>query len=285
MIMSMRSKSPEIKSSQIYLEAAGLIYPITINWKVNGIHERNIILLKKPVKYFLNSIKMTSKFGGLKIQKKTAKRQTKSIFTDDLEQSDNEDSDSEQVGTLLKRPLRKLPISENTDDYNNDVNSVIRAQNRRNQQQAAALQAQDPSVYAYDDVYDDMKAADQAVRHERAKDKKGESKYMNLLQSSVKKREQDRLLAHDSISKRTRDEEGDEFAGALVFESKAFKKQKAELELAQKEEERKEEQEREKDAKTGGGALRGLYNQMLQQSEQRHAAQTRATERKIDKKI
>ncbi|KAK9493538.1 coiled-coil domain-containing protein 55-domain containing protein [Lipomyces doorenjongii] len=232
----------------------------------------------------------TPKFGGLKIQKKTHQVQSTSISSnarqeqkrsifgyDPLEDDDDEGIDSSDVKPPEPDRRLKLPSRNSTTEYaRNRVNTDIVAQSMRNTQVAETYGTEDASIYAYDEIYDNMKAAEKSVRAELTgdgeKNKERQSKYIENLQESLKVRTQDRMMARDRLNKREREEEGDEFAGAQVFESAAYKKQKAEIERMKKEEEEKEEKEK-KDKRRG---LSTIYHKVLSQSEGAHEVQVRA---------
>ncbi|KAK9377787.1 coiled-coil domain-containing protein 55-domain containing protein [Lipomyces chichibuensis] len=232
----------------------------------------------------------TPKFGGLKIQKKTpqgqstgisstaSQEQKRSIFGyDPLEDDDDEDVDSGDVKPLEPNRRLKLPSRNKTTEYTrNRVNTDIVAQSMRNAQVAETYGAEDASIYAYDEIYDTMKAAEKSVRAELTgdgeKNRNRQSKYYDNLQESLKVRTQDRMMAKDRLNKREREEEGDEFAGTQVFESAAYKKQKAEIERMKKEEEEREEKEK-KNKRRG---LSTIYHKVLSQSEGAHEVQVRA---------
>ncbi|KAK9240135.1 coiled-coil domain-containing protein 55-domain containing protein [Lipomyces kononenkoae] len=232
----------------------------------------------------------TPKFGGLKILKKTSSgrptattetkqsEQKQSIFGyDPLEDVDDEDVDSGNIKP--PEPVRRLKLpsrNQGGENARNRINTDIVAQSMRNAQVAETYEADDASIYAYDEVYDTMKAAERSVRAELTgdgeKNKERQSKYMESLQDSLKVRTQDRMMARDRLNKREREEEGDAFAEAPVFESAAYKKQKAEIEQMKKEEEAMEEMEK-KDKRRG---LSTIYHKVLSQTESAHEIQVRA---------
>ncbi|KAK9370147.1 coiled-coil domain-containing protein 55-domain containing protein [Lipomyces kononenkoae] len=231
----------------------------------------------------------TPKFGGLKILKKKSSGQPttttggkrseekRSIFGYDPLEDDDDEVDSSDIkqpepDRRLKLPSRNY-VGENA---RNRINTDIVAQSMRNAQVAEKYETEDASIYAYDEVYDTMKAAEKSVRAELTGDgeqnRERQSKYMESLQESLKVRTQDRMMARDRLNKREREDEGDEFAEAPVFESAAYKKQKAEIEQMKKEEEAKEEKEK-RDKRKG---LSTIYHKVLSQSESAHEIQVKA---------
>ncbi|KAK9478581.1 coiled-coil domain-containing protein 55-domain containing protein [Lipomyces japonicus] len=235
--------------------------------------------------------KKGEKFGGLKIQKKPEKGLSnanagKSIFGDDPLEHD--DDDDEQEDNKLKRAeefkdQKKLRAPNRTLVTNLDrsslqarlaVNADLVAQSIRNSEITANYETQDTSLYAYDEVYDTMKAAERTVRAELQKDADGKSKYQKSLQESLKRRNEDRMIARDVLNKRDREDEGDEFADKEVFVTSAYKKQKAEVEQLKAKQKAKEEEEKKKDKKRQG--LSTIYHKVLSQAEDTHQAAVRA---------
>ncbi|KAK9382330.1 coiled-coil domain-containing protein 55-domain containing protein [Kockiozyma suomiensis] len=233
------------------------------------------------------------KFGGLKIQAKkksglktssasassSAKSSKRSIFDDDdedgLEHASSEDDNYNDAATTETRQFTSRSSLQTTNNARSAISAEIAAHSTHNSQIAASNEQElDPSIYAYDDVYDTMKSAERSARERlvEGNEKERKSKYISTLQDSLKMRTQDRLLARDKLNKREREEEGDEFSAAPVFESAAFKRQKAELEKVRMEEEELEEKERRR--KKGG--LVGVYQKILKESEGSHEAQVRA---------
>ncbi|KAK7204295.1 coiled-coil domain-containing protein 55-domain containing protein [Myxozyma melibiosi] len=234
-------------------------------------------------------------FGGLKIQagkknklsssKAAPTEQRRSIFGDDdlLENASDEDLDDEKQTTKDSARKFQPPSRGSSNSSRAAVNTELIAHAMHNQQLTKSVEEEvDPSIYAYDDVYDTMKSAERSARAQLVGDGESQkkdgrkSKYIDTLQESLKMRTQDRLLARDKLNKREREEEGDEFAAAPVFESAAFKRQKAELEKTRAEEEEKERKEKERKSRGGGAGLVGVYQKILKQSEGSHEAQVRA---------
>ena len=107
----------------------------------------------------------------------------------------------------------------------------------------AAAEAEDPSIFAYDEVYDSMKAGAAAADAARkaAKESEGDKpKYVNQLLAAAELRKKDRIRAEDKLIEREREKEGDEFKDKDAFVTSAYKEQQAELRRAEEEEKRKE---------------------------------------------
>ncbi|KAK9454705.1 coiled-coil domain-containing protein 55-domain containing protein [Dipodascopsis uninucleata] len=240
---------------------------------------------------------MGIKFGGLKLQKKpessrTSKPAAKSVFGDDPLEDEYEDeneidevkSEDEDILKTAKKWKLKLPDRVATRMKDEDdlaeklnarqrVNTELVAQSIRNSELSATQELQDPSVYAYDEVYDTMKSAERDARTKFTKNEdKTKSKYIESLHKSTEARQRDRLLARDTLNKRERESEGDEFADKEVFVTSAYKKQKAEVEKLKAEEEAKEEAEKKSKRK----GLTSIYHKVLSQAENTHDAAVRA---------
>ena len=95
----------------------------------------------------------------------------------------------------------------------------------------------DASVFAYDEVYDGMKAAETAAVEARKSVKEADKpKYVSGLLQAAELRKKDRIRAEDKLIEREREQEGDEFAGKDKFVTQAYKEQQAELRKAEEEE-------------------------------------------------
>lgn len=95
----------------------------------------------------------------------------------------------------------------------------------------------DASVFAYDEVYDGMKAAETAAVEARKSVKEADKpKYVSGLLQAAELRKKDRIRAEDKLIEREREQEGDEFAGKDRFVTQAYKEQQAELRKAEEEE-------------------------------------------------
>ncbi|XP_050411385.1 nuclear speckle splicing regulatory protein 1 [Patella vulgata] len=99
--------------------------------------------------------------------------------------------------------------------------------------------SEDPSVYEYDSLYDDMQAEKnkKTANPEKKQDKK--AKYITglLKAAEVRKREQERRV--ERKVQKEREEEGEEFAGKEEFVTSAYKKKMEEIQ-AEEEKERRE---------------------------------------------
>ncbi|GAA5971140.1 hypothetical protein JCM8115_003072 [Rhodotorula mucilaginosa] len=152
------------------------------------------------------------------------------------------------------------------------VSTATLSKAKRAQQQAEV--ELDKSVYEYDEVYDNMKAAQQSVQEARKQESTDRKpKYINRLLETAELRKQDRLRAEDKMIAREREREGDEFADKDQFVTPAYLAQQEELRKIEEEEKKREEAER---AKKGAGMTSFLKN-YLDSTEAVHAAAVAAT--------
>ncbi|GAA6043601.1 hypothetical protein JCM8097_008281 [Rhodosporidiobolus ruineniae] len=151
--------------------------------------------------------------------------------------------------------------------------SLTKAQKAKQKQELEL----DSSVFEYDEVYDNMKAAEKAAtdkRKDESSDRK--PKYINRLLETAELRKQDRLRAEDKMIQREREREGDEFAEKDQFVTPAYLKQQEELRKAEEEEKKREEAEA---GKKGAGMTSFLKNYLDATSES-HAAAVAASQSK-----
>ncbi|GAA5988184.1 hypothetical protein JCM10908_002100 [Rhodotorula pacifica] len=152
------------------------------------------------------------------------------------------------------------------------VSTATLSKAKKAQQQAEV--ELDKSVYEYDEVYDNMKAAEKSVQEARKQESADRKpKYINRLLETAELRKQDRLRAEDKMIAREREREGDEFADKDQFVTPAYLAQQEELRKIEEEEKKREEAER---AKKGAGMTSFLKN-YLDSTEAVHAAAVAAT--------
>ncbi|GAA6003041.1 hypothetical protein JCM10207_001959 [Rhodosporidiobolus poonsookiae] len=134
----------------------------------------------------------------------------------------------------------------------------------------------DSSVYEYDEVWDNMKAAEKMAVEERKKESSDRKpKYINRLMETAEIRKQDRLRAEDKMIQREREREGDEFADKDAFVTPAYLAQQEELRKAEEEEKKREAAEA---GKNGGMAT--FLKDMLDSSSKTHEAAVAAAQSK-----
>ncbi|KAI9595222.1 coiled-coil domain-containing protein 55-domain containing protein [Syncephalis fuscata] len=132
---------------------------------------------------------------------------------------------------------------------------------------------EDASIYAYDEIYDDMKAAEnqQRTKH-KSNDKERKPRYMTDLMRSAEVRKKDLMRAEERKIQREREAEGSAFADKEKFVTSAYKKQQEEMRKYEEEVRRREEAERIQ----GQGDITGFYRTMLD-----HTAETRSAALKV----
>ncbi|EMR09037.1 hypothetical protein PNEG_02809 [Pneumocystis murina B123] len=124
----------------------------------------------------------------------------------------------------------------------------------------------DSSIYAYDEIYDEMKEAQKKRRTETDEDKEQRKpKYMDKFFELASVRERDRLRAQEKMLQIERQAEGDMYKDKEKFVTEAYKKQQEELSRLEEEENRKEALMRKKSK-----GIESFYLNMLNQEEEYH---------------
>lgn len=127
---------------------------------------------------------------------------------------------------------------------------------------AAALE-EDPTVFQYDEVYDDLEQKKEEEK-EGKKDVDRKPKYMDALLKSAKEREQEFDRRQERIAQKEREAEGDMFADKEKFVTSAFRKKMEEIAEQEKEQARIEAMESALDVTKQdgmGGFYRHIYRQ------------------------
>ncbi|RGB34852.1 coiled-coil domain-containing protein 55-domain containing protein [Rhizophagus diaphanus] len=131
------------------------------------------------------------------------------------------------------------------------------------QEQHKAALEEDPTVFSYDEVYDDMKNAEkktiQALQGINSASS-NKPRYVNDLLRASEIRKRDYTLAQERKIQKEREAEGDEFENKEKFVTQAYKVQQEELKKAEEEEKR-----REKDA-NGSTDTTKFYRNLLDQA-------------------
>lgn len=91
----------------------------------------------------------------------------------------------------------------------------------------------DPSVYEYDEVYDDMTRQKEEAVEKKKKDKT--PKYIESLLKTAKQRELENELRKEREAQREREMEGDMYADKEAFVTSGFKKKMEEIRKMQEE--------------------------------------------------
>lgn len=105
----------------------------------------------------------------------------------------------------------------------------------------------DPSIYYYDEVYDEMKDGEQKASNEKASSSRSTNKrpkYTHGLMESALERKSDKELRRFKKYARDREEAKDELSNEEVFVTSAYKKKLREIEKLEKERHMKLEREK-----------------------------------------
>ncbi|CAG8752291.1 7836_t:CDS:2 [Cetraspora pellucida] len=207
---------------------------------------------KKPLKYGLNIVS----------SKKTPTKRI-SIFT---EEDINNEEDS------------NINTSSNKNKYTKTVNQQLLSSNSINQsvqeKYKAALE-EDPTVFAYDEVYDDMKSVERKRKEELKEKNDGSAKkpkYVEDILKAAEVRQRDYIRAQERKIQKEREAEGDEFDDKETFVTSAYKAQQEELRKAEE-----EEKLREKNDGVGGKNMASFYRNLLDQTSSVKAAAIEAS--------
>ncbi|KAJ3090945.1 hypothetical protein HK102_002151 [Quaeritorhiza haematococci] len=185
------------------------------------------------------------------------------------------------------KPQARNPFGADSDDDDDNGSSSIQAQSGSHQskvnkelrsiqsaasrsaeiEQAKALE-EDPTVFDYDGVYDDMKKAEKerkkAISDEASAGKEGgarkQPKYIQNILRAAELRKVERERAEQRKIQRERAEEGDEFEDKEKFVTAAFKARQEELRKLEEEEKRREEMENDV---TKRANMTGFYRNLL----------------------
>lgn len=233
---------------------------------------------------------------GLNIAKKApssgsrvqpAKRKT--IFDDDSGPEDGPDDEDipESIDTI--GGLSFPPNSQSSRAKNGTLNQKSTKTNKvphifqngdlssrhSSSKHAKSAQTLDPSIYDYDSVYDSLHS--KPSLSSAPEDQEKRPKYMSNLLAAAEVRKRDQLRAKEKMIAKEREAEGDEFADKEKFVTAAYKRQQEEMRRLEEEEALREKEAEERKRREGGG-LKGLYKNMLERGEQKHAAVVKAVE-------
>jgi len=212
---------------------------------------------------------------------------------------DDDDEDHSQPIASSSKPRSKLKpnprdLLEGGASAHINRNTVISRSEKRLQSEALAI---DSTAFQYDEVYDNLKAAERKVEDAKKAEKdKREPQYMASFIEAAKRRKMDALHAEEKLMQREREKEGGEFDDKEKFVTSAYKAQMEEVRRA-------EEEERVKEGKSGflhlnpklhrlmieqlrnskkGPGLTSFYKSMLEDSEAKHAAAVASTAGLVD---
>lgn len=135
--------------------------------------------------------------------------------------------------------LKGFDQGENEEDDEDEVEDMKMHMLKSKQQTVQAEQEYDASIYAYDDVYDEIHDT-QKEDPQKNKTQLTQSKHLDGLLEAKRKREEDRLAATEVKLKRQRANEGDLYDDKEKFVTPAYKRQQEALKK-EREKEAKEE--------------------------------------------
>ncbi|KAI4207497.1 MAG: hypothetical protein LQ346_000542 [Caloplaca aetnensis] len=150
--------------------------------------------------------------------------------------------------------------------------------NHTTSKHAQDAQSLDPSIYDYDAVYDSLHSKPKVYdRSAAAADEAKKPKYMENLLAAAETRKRDQLRAKEKMLAKERELEGEEFADKEKFVTAAYKRQQEEVRKAEADEALREREAAERQRREGGG-LKGMYKNMLERGEEKHASAVMAVE-------
>ena len=171
--------------------------------------------------------------GAAAIAKKTSK--PVSAFGNDNDDDDASSIQSAPVASTSSSSSSKLRGSDPTrPGVTGNASRLLKKLHNE-------AEAVDPSIFAYDEVYDSMKAGARSAEEVRKNSKEAEKpKYVSSLLKAAEVRKNDRIRAEDKLIEREREKEGDEFRDKDAFVTDAYKQQQEELRRAEEEERKRE---------------------------------------------
>jgi hypothetical protein len=146
---------------------------------------------------------------GLNLQKKKAPinptmRHSNAFGTAEAD-SDTDEEKEQEISTSKQA---KKQVNRQLSSYNTMTKKIA-------EEQAKALE-EDPNIFDYDAVYDDLKEVENKKR-EAVKPTSKKAKYITGLLEMAEIRKRDRVLAEEKKVAREREAEGDEFADKDVY--------------------------------------------------------------------
>jgi len=183
-----------------------------------------------------------------------------------------------QYGLILKKKDTKPALQKSKlsffDDDNSDEDTKaaiekdllkVSAKKKINKQTQLDVQRaleQDPTVYEYDELYDDMKAEKEDQKKEKKDPKNRKSKYMDGIMKTFQKRALLHARREERKAHKERAEEKDEFADKEQFITNAYREKLKEMKAAEEEEARMDKIEEIMDV-TKQKDMSGFYKHFL----------------------
>ncbi|XP_015431944.1 PREDICTED: nuclear speckle splicing regulatory protein 1-like [Dufourea novaeangliae] len=198
----------------------------------------------------MSSIKEEKQYGLIlpKKQQPVTPR-TSNIFADD------NDSDEEDGTDWVKKALKA-----------EEEKNKIKKQTRLNMQKALK---EDPTIYQYDEVYDDMERT--KTQSKEAKDENKKPKYIQNLLKAAERRKREQEHRIERMVQKEREEEGEMYADKESFVTSAYRAKLEEFKKLEEEESRMDRLEAIGDVKKQqdmSGFYRHLYEQTIKGPEE-----------------
>ncbi|KAL8705988.1 MAG: hypothetical protein Q9201_000932 [Fulgogasparrea decipioides] len=224
---------------------------------------------------------------------KPAPARRKTIFDDDSGPEDGPvDADEKAKSISLIGGLQNSIVSSHPPPKSNPSNLPSKpskpsqisqhgdlSSRRTTSKHTQIAQSLDPSIYDYDAVYDSLHAKPKSSSSDpsAAADEAKTPKYMQSLLAAAEIRKRDQLRAKEKMLVKERELEGDEFADKEKFVTAAYKRQQEEVRKAEAEEVLREREAAKRQKREGGG-LKGMYKNMLERDEEKHAMAVKSVE-------
>ncbi|KAJ2656617.1 hypothetical protein IWW48_004927 [Coemansia sp. RSA 1200] len=133
---------------------------------------------------------------------------------------------------------------------------------------AKQLEETDPSVYAYDEVYDSISEARSRISNSRKQKDDSKPKYMEKLLETAKRRQVQQEVVKERVLEKERQREGEKYVDKEMFVTSAYKELKDQRQQLVKEEEKQEEEaarvaSANSKSKQLFGASAGFYREFL----------------------
>ncbi|KAL8695033.1 MAG: hypothetical protein Q9218_000401 [Villophora microphyllina] len=218
----------------------------------------------------------------------------KTIFDDESGPEDGPDGVDENAESILSVDGNHNSVNSSHQSFNPE-NHILQSKSskptrilqygdlssrRTTSKHAETAQLLDPSIYDYDAVYDSLHCKSRSSSNDpsaKAVDGAKKPKYMSSLLAAAEVRKRDQLRAKEKMLAKERELEGDEFADKEKFVTAAYKRQQEDVRKAEAEEALREREAAERQRKEGGG-LKGMYKNMLERDDRKHAAAVESVE-------
>jgi len=193
--------------------------------------------------------------------------------------------------TLSTGLAKKPSIFGESDDSDSDSASIpqIYSSNKRKQAQAKISQAivEDPNIFQYDEVYDEMKSTSASNQKQNAKIVEKKSRYIGNMLKHKDLREKEQELREERKIQKEREMEGEEFKDKEAFVTSAYKDKLKELKQAREDFEKQDDIENMLDV-TKQSDLNGFYRSMFRNdlfNEQEDTSEQNDQSVKFNKKV